>query len=204
MSAPASPERAPATVFECCGTRAIAGLSSLLGRFDGFIVDQWGVLHDGVTAYPGAIECLRQLRAAGKHVVVLTDARFSGVSTGACIGHVGPEALAGGPIGKVRDGDRIQIIIDRNRLEGWRREGEAPRLRDIEPMHGWVSPRLGLRFDWTDDGLRLIRPDGRPLETYDEVDRRAEAERLRAEAERQRAERLAERLRALGVDPEAP
>ena len=54
----------------------------------------------------------------GKHVAVLTDARFSGVSTGACIGHVGPEALAGGPIGKVRDGDRIQIIVDRNRLEG--------------------------------------------------------------------------------------
>jgi xylonate dehydratase len=54
----------------------------------------------------------------GKHVAVLTDARFSGVSTGACIGHVGPEALAGGPIGKVRDGDRIEIVIDRNRLEG--------------------------------------------------------------------------------------
>jgi putative YjhG/YagF family dehydratase len=54
----------------------------------------------------------------GKHVAVLTDARFSGVSTGACIGHVGPEALAGGPIGKLRDGDRIQIVIDRNRLEG--------------------------------------------------------------------------------------
>jgi len=54
----------------------------------------------------------------GKHVAVLTDARFSGVSTGACIGHVGPEALAGGPIGKVLDGDRIQIIIDRNKLEG--------------------------------------------------------------------------------------
>lgn len=54
----------------------------------------------------------------GKHIAVLTDARFSGVSTGACIGHVGPEALAGGPIGKVRDGDQIQIIIDRNRLEG--------------------------------------------------------------------------------------
>lgn len=54
----------------------------------------------------------------GKHVALLTDARFSGVSTGACIGHVGPEALAGGPIGKVRDGDRIQIIIDRNKLKG--------------------------------------------------------------------------------------
>jgi putative YjhG/YagF family dehydratase len=54
----------------------------------------------------------------GKHIAVLTDARFSGVSTGACIGHVGPEALAGGPIGKVLDGDRIRIVIDRNRLEG--------------------------------------------------------------------------------------
>jgi putative YjhG/YagF family dehydratase len=54
----------------------------------------------------------------GKHVAVLTDARFSGVSTGACIGHVGPEALAGGPIGKLRDSDRIRIVIDRNNLEG--------------------------------------------------------------------------------------
>ena len=47
----------------------------------------------------------------GKHVALITDARFSGVSTGACIGHVGPEALAGGPIGKVRDGDVIEIVI---------------------------------------------------------------------------------------------
>lgn len=54
----------------------------------------------------------------GKHVALITDARFSGVSTGACIGHVGPEALAGGPIGKLRDGDLIRIVIDRNRLEG--------------------------------------------------------------------------------------
>ena len=54
----------------------------------------------------------------GKQVAVITDARFSGVSTGACIGHVGPEALAGGPIGKLTDGDRVQIIIDRNKLEG--------------------------------------------------------------------------------------
>lgn len=54
----------------------------------------------------------------GKYVTLITDARFSGVSTGACIGHVGPEALAGGPIGKVRDGDRIRVVIDRIRLEG--------------------------------------------------------------------------------------
>ena len=54
----------------------------------------------------------------GKHVALITDARFSGVSTGACIGHIGPEALADGPIGKAIDGDLIQIVIDRNRLEG--------------------------------------------------------------------------------------
>lgn len=52
----------------------------------------------------------------GKHVAVLTDARFSGVSTGACIGHIGPEALAGGPIGKVLEGDMIRLVIDRNEL----------------------------------------------------------------------------------------
>jgi putative YjhG/YagF family dehydratase len=54
----------------------------------------------------------------GKQVAVLTDARFSGVSTGACIGHIGPEALAGGPIGRLREGDLVQIVVDRLRLEG--------------------------------------------------------------------------------------
>ncbi len=54
----------------------------------------------------------------GKHVAIITDARFSGVSTGACIGHVGPEALASGPVGKIRNGDRIRIEINRNTLEG--------------------------------------------------------------------------------------
>ena len=53
-----------------------------------------------------------------KHVAVLTDARFSGVSTGACIGHISPEALAGGPIGKVLEGDQIEIVIDREKLTG--------------------------------------------------------------------------------------
>ncbi|MDA0589115.1 MAG: YjhG/YagF family D-xylonate dehydratase [Planctomycetota bacterium] len=54
----------------------------------------------------------------GKEVAIITDARFSGVSTGACIGHVGPEALADGPVGKLRDGDQIRIEIDRNSLKG--------------------------------------------------------------------------------------
>jgi xylonate dehydratase len=54
----------------------------------------------------------------GKHVALVTDGRFSGVSTGACIGHVGPEALEGGPIGRVRDDDLVEIVIDRAALRG--------------------------------------------------------------------------------------
>ena len=60
---------------------------------------------------------LKQI-AVGKQVALLTDARFSGVSTGACIGHIGPEGLAGGPIGKVLDGDVIRVEIDQNRNVG--------------------------------------------------------------------------------------
>jgi putative YjhG/YagF family dehydratase len=87
----------------------------------------------------------------GKHVAVLTDARFSGVSTGACIGHIGPEALAGGPIGKLREGDSIRIVIDRNRLEGTiDLVGEAG--RSFSPEEGVRalserSPRDDLRPD---------------------------------------------------------
>jgi putative YjhG/YagF family dehydratase len=78
----------------------------------------------------------------GKHVALLTDARFSGVSTGACIGHVAPEALAGGPIGKLQDGDRIQIIIDRHRLEG-----SVDLVGDATGIYGpqWGSEELARR-----------------------------------------------------------
>ncbi|MHB8390545.1 MAG: YjhG/YagF family D-xylonate dehydratase [Acidobacteriaceae bacterium] len=86
----------------------------------------------------------------GKHVAVLTDARFSGVSTGACIGHISPEALAGGAIGKIQDGDQIEIVIDRANLvgsvnlignareifgaeEGSRRLHERPSRADLKP-----------------------------------------------------------------------
>ena len=89
----------------------------------------------------------------GKHVAVITDGRFSGVSTGACIGHIGPEALAGGPIGKLRDGDVIQIVIDRNRLEGsLDLVGEA--TTPVERR----SPELGSRVL----AERLLRPDLMP------------------------------------------
>jgi dihydroxyacid dehydratase/phosphogluconate dehydratase len=54
----------------------------------------------------------------GRHVALLTDGRFSGVSSGACIGHIGPEARAGGPIGKIKEGDIIEIKIDTIGLTG--------------------------------------------------------------------------------------
>ncbi len=76
-----------------------------------------GPLGSGMEEIYQITAALRHL-SFGHEVAVVTDARFSGVSTGACIGLVGPEALAGGPLGKVREGDRIRICIDRNRLEG--------------------------------------------------------------------------------------
>jgi len=82
----------------------------------------------------------------GKHVAVITDARFSGVSTGACIGHVSPEALAGGPVGKLRDGDILEIVIDRNKLEG----------------HVNFTGENGESFDSEEGRLRLLH---RPLRT---------------------------------------
>lgn len=92
----------------------------------------------------------------GKHVAVLTDARFSGVSTGACIGHVSPEALAGGPVGKLRDGDLIEIIVDRNRLEATvdfvGEEGE-----EFDAAEG--SRRLAARAPRTDLAPDPMLPD---------------------------------------------
>lgn len=72
----------------------------------------------------GGMEEIYQITSALKHlpfgreVAVLTDARFSGVSTGACIGHIGPEAFAGGPIAKLRENDLVRVVVDRIRLEG--------------------------------------------------------------------------------------
>lgn len=93
----------------------------------------------------------------GRHVALVTDARFSGVSTGACIGHVGPEALAGGPIGRVRDGDVIRIRIDREQLEGeldlvgveGRRfdPAEGARVLECRTPHPDLAPHSGLPLD---------------------------------------------------------
>lgn len=87
----------------------------------------------------------------GKHVALITDARFSGVSTGACIGHVGPEALAGGPIGKILEGDLIEITIDRINLEGsLNLVGEKGQHHGVEWGNRTLQSR-GLRPDLSAD-----------------------------------------------------
>jgi len=110
---------------------------------------------------------------------------------------------------------------DDNTLEGWLREGQV--LRKIPEMNGWVSPRLGVRFELVDDQFRLYGPDGRLFVSMveharqaeeqrrradeeqrqaEEQRRRADEQQLQAEEQRLRAERLAAQLRALGIEPE--
>jgi xylonate dehydratase len=112
--------RGPARVFtsERAAVRAIKGQTDSPVK-PGDIVVMIGVGPSG-TGMEETYQVTSSLKfiAWGKTVSVLTDARFSGVSTGACIGHIGPEALAGGPIGKLRDGDILEIIVDRENLIG--------------------------------------------------------------------------------------
>jgi Uma2 family endonuclease len=84
-------------------------------------------------------------------------------------------------------------------LDGWLRQDGA--LTEIATMRGWVSPRLGVRFELDALALRLYYPDGRQFATYLELAAQAEQERVRAEQERARAERLLAQLRAAGIEP---
>jgi putative YjhG/YagF family dehydratase len=124
-------KRGPARVF----TRERDAIAAIKGQGprplrpgDVLVLMGRGPMGAGMEEIYQVTSALRHL-SFGKHIAVLTDARFSGVSTGACIGHIGPEALAGGPLGRLRDGDLVQIVVDRIRLEGTvdfvGREGEV-------------------------------------------------------------------------------
>jgi Uma2 family endonuclease len=96
----------------------------------------------------------------------------------------------------------------RNELEGW--QIIERRLEVIEPMEGWISPRLGVRFELGSDGLEIYRPDGEKFLSYAELEeqraldrQRLQQETQRAEQEAQRAERLAAKLRELNIDPDS-
>ena len=98
--------------------KAIAAIKSgEIKKGDIMAVTGCGPLGTGMEETYQLTSALKHL-SFGKYVTLLTDARFSGVSTGACIGHIGPEGLAGGPIGKLQDGDIIEVKIDTNLLEG--------------------------------------------------------------------------------------
>jgi len=110
----------PARVFtsERAAIAAVKGLTDRpIKTGDVIVVIGCGPLGTGMEETYQLTSALRYL-PEGKNIALLTDARFSGVSTGACIGHIGPEALAGGPIGRLRDGDIIRIHVDRLKLVG--------------------------------------------------------------------------------------
>jgi putative YjhG/YagF family dehydratase len=109
-------KRGPAKVFlsEESAIRAIKNNDVREG--DVLVLICGGPLGSGMQEIYQVTSALKHL-PFGKHVAVITDARFSGVSTGACIGHASPEALAGGAIGKLRDGDLIEIVVDQAKLE---------------------------------------------------------------------------------------
>jgi putative YjhG/YagF family dehydratase len=107
----------PAKVFVSEESAIAAIKSGDIAKGDVIVLICGGPAGAGMQEIYQITAALKQLPHC-KHVAVVTDARFSGVSTGACIGHVSPEALAGGAIGKVLDGDQIEILIDRKALEG--------------------------------------------------------------------------------------
>jgi xylonate dehydratase len=112
--------RGPARVFvsERDAIAAIKGLGAApVAPGDVIVLIGGGPLGTGMEETYQLTSALKYI-PWGETVAIVTDARFSGVSTGACIGHVGPEALAGGPIGKLVDGDIVEIVIDRRDLSG--------------------------------------------------------------------------------------
>ena len=151
--------RGPARVFtsERAAIRALKGLEGeRIAPGDVLVLTGIGPMGTGMEETYQLTSALKFI-PWGKQVAIITDARFSGVSTGACIGHVGPEALAGGPIGKLRDGDLIEIEIDRNELSGSvdlvgveGRElssGEAGALLDSRQPHPGLQPHPDLPAD---------------------------------------------------------
>ena len=112
--------RGPARVFvdERDAIRAVKGATERpIGAGDVIVLIGNGPSGTGMQETAQITTALRYL-PWGKHVALLTDGRFSGFSSGACVGHIGPEALHGGPIGRVRDDDLIEIVIDRRTLTG--------------------------------------------------------------------------------------
>jgi len=110
-------QRGPARVFtsEKAAMAAIKGDQIRAG--DVMVLISCGPMGTGMEEIAQVTIALKYCEF-GKYVALLTDARFSGFSSGPCIGHLGPEALAGGPVGRVLDGDIIEVIVDTRKLKG--------------------------------------------------------------------------------------
>lgn len=128
----------PARVYISEASAIQAIKSGQIAPGDVIVLICGGLLGAGMQEIYQITSALKQLPHC-KDVAVLTDARFSGVSTGACIGHISPEALAGGPIDKIQDGDRIEIVIDRETLTG-----SLHLVGDAEAIFGAEEGRLRL------------------------------------------------------------
>lgn len=127
----------PARVFTSEAAAIAAIKARAIAAGDVMVLMGGGPLGTGMEETYQVTSALKYL-SHGKDVSLITDARFSGVSTGACIGHVGPEALAGGPLGKLRDGDLVEIRIDVAGLEG-----TIDYVGDVEAR---VTPQEGARI----------------------------------------------------------
>ena len=145
-----------ARVFPSEATAIAAIRGGAIQAGDVLVIAGIGPMGTGMEETYQVTSALKHL-PCGKHVALLTDARFSGVSTGACIGHIGPEALAGGPLGKLRDGDRIRIVIDRSAMTGsvdfigesdrTFSPEEGARLLAARPMRDDLAPHPALPDD---------------------------------------------------------
>jgi len=139
---------------------AIAAIKGRLGEpiraGDVVVLAGRGPLGTGMEETYQLTSALRYLPFGGK-VALVTDARFSGVSAGACIGHVSPEALEEGPIGRLLDGDRIRVVVDPRHLvasvdlvghedEEWD-EADAAAVLAARPVRDDVAPDPRLPAD---------------------------------------------------------
>jgi putative YjhG/YagF family dehydratase len=133
----------PAKVFtdEKSAMRAIKGGDRPIEPGDVIVLAGCGPIGTGMEETYQLTAALKHLKW-GKSVALVTDARFSGVSTGVCVGHVGPEALSGGPIGRVHDGDLIEIVIDGPDASGsLNLVGEAAEVKGVD----WGTAQLARR-----------------------------------------------------------
>jgi putative YjhG/YagF family dehydratase len=139
--------RGPARVFTSEAAAIAAIREGQIQAGDVMVLAGIGPMGTGMEETYQITSALKSL-PFGKHVALITDARFSGVSTGACIGHVGPEALVGGPIGKVHEGDEIEVIIDRREMSGSINVvGAAAAELAMRPMRDDLAPHPKLPAD---------------------------------------------------------